>query len=117
MDHMRSHFVREEAETLHAAGTELWYLPPYNPDMNPIEMLWSKAKALLRKWECRAAELLPETVSRAFSDVGHQDCTGWFGADGDFLNFESCYKTGRGTYEKNLFNTMLVYHWLEFYLM
>lgn len=42
------------------------YLPPYSPDMNPIEMLWSKVKALLRKWECRTAELLPKTVSWRF---------------------------------------------------
>ncbi len=78
---MRSHHVREVAETLHTAGLELRYLPPYSPDMNPIEMLWSKANALLRKWECRPAELLPGMVSQAFSAVSRRDCTGWFGAD------------------------------------
>ena len=81
MDHMRSHHVREGAETLHTVGLELRYLPPYSPDMNPIEMLWSKANALLRKWECRPAELLPGMVSQAFSAVSRRDCTGWFGAD------------------------------------
>ena len=62
MDNMRSHHVKEVAETLHAAGIELRYLPPYSPDMNPIEMLWSKVKALL----C----------------VSQRDCVGWFKADG-----------------------------------
>ena len=82
MDHIRSHYVREEEGTLRAAGIELRYLPPYGPDMNPIEMLWSKAKALLRKWECQSAELLPEMVPLSFSAVSRQDCIGWFGADG-----------------------------------
>ena len=81
MDHMRSHYVREAAETLRAAGIELRYLPSYGPDMNPIEMLWSKAKALLRKRESQSAKLLPGMVSQAFSAVSRRDCTGWFGAD------------------------------------
>ena len=68
--------------TYHAAGIELRYLPPYSPDMNPIEMLWSKVKALLRKWECRTAELLPKTVSCALLCVSQRDCVGWFKAEG-----------------------------------
>ena len=82
MDNMRSHHVKEVAETLHAAGIELRYLPPYSPDMNPIEMLWSKVKVLLRKWKCRTAELLPKTVSCALLRVSQRDCVGWFKADG-----------------------------------
>lgn len=82
MDNMRSHHVKEVAETLHAAGIELRYLPPYSPDMNPIEMLCSKVKALLRKWKCRTAERLPQTVSCALLCVNQRDCIGWFNADG-----------------------------------
>ena len=82
MDNMRSHHVKEVAETLHAAGIELRYLPPYSPDMNPIEMLWSKVKALLRKWKCRTAELLPKTVSCALLCVSQRDCVGWFKVGG-----------------------------------
>ena len=52
------------------------------PDMNPVEMLWSKVKALLCKWECRTAELLPKTVSCALLRVSQRDCVGWFKADG-----------------------------------
>lgn len=54
----------------------------HSPDMNPIEMLWSKVKALLRKRECRTAELLPKTVSCALLCVSQRDCVGWFKADG-----------------------------------
>ena len=81
MYHMRSHYVREVAETIHAAGLELRYLLPCSPDMNPIEMLWTKANALLRKRESQSAKLLPGMVSQAFSAVSRRDCTGWFGAD------------------------------------
>ena len=87
MDNMRSHHVKEVVETLHATGIELRYLPPYSPDMNPIEMLWSKVKALLRKWKCRTAELLPKTVSCALLCVSQRDCVGWFKADGYCLQF------------------------------
>jgi len=66
----------EDKQHYHAAGIELRYLPPYSPDMNPIEMLWSKIKALLRKWKCRTAELLPKTVSCAFLCVSQRDCVG-----------------------------------------
>lgn len=92
-DNMRSHHVKEVAETLHAAGIELWYLPPYSSDMNPIEMLWSKVKALLRKWKCRTAELLPKTVSCALLCVNQRDCIGWFMPMDIACNFGNCYKT------------------------
>ena len=72
----------EDKQHYHAAGIELRYLPPYSPDMNPIEMLWSKVKALLRKWKCRTAELLPEAVSCGLLRVSQRDCVGWFKADG-----------------------------------
>ena len=82
MDNMRSHHVAGVEETLRNAGMVPLYLPPYSPDLNPIEMLWSKIKALLRKWGCRAAALLPSAVERAFSLVTQKDCSGWFDADG-----------------------------------
>ena len=81
MDNMRSHHVSGVEEMLGAAGMNPLYLPPYSPDLNPIEMLWSKVKALLRKWSCRVPDLLPETVARAFSFVTQQDSAGWFSAD------------------------------------
>ncbi len=84
---MRSHHVAGVAETLRDAGIVSFYLPPYSPDLNPIEMLWSKVEALLRKWNCRFAELLPSAVEHAFSLVTQKDCSGWFGADGYCLTF------------------------------
>lgn len=82
MDNMRSHHVKGVEETLRSAGAIPLYLPPYSPDLNPIEMMWSKMKAILRKWGCRIAELLPQMVVKALSCVSPNDCLGWFNADG-----------------------------------
>lgn len=82
MDNMRSHHVKGVEEVLRAAGMILLYLPPYSPDLNPIEMLWSKMKAILRKLGCNIAALLPQMVAHALALVSPEDCFGWFTADG-----------------------------------
>ena len=53
MDNMRTHHVKEVQTLLQAAGMELLYLPAYSPDFNPIENMWSKIKAFLRKLNIR----------------------------------------------------------------
>jgi len=54
------------------------YLPPYSPDFNPIEKMWSKLKSVLRKLKIRNPEVLPNAVEYAFSKVYSLDCVGWF---------------------------------------
>lgn len=49
MDNLSSHKVKGVREAIEAKGAEVWYLPPYSPDFNPIEMMWSKVKHLIRK--------------------------------------------------------------------
>ena len=66
MDNLRSHHVKEVKETLEKAGIHFLYLPPYSPDLNLIEMLWSKIKAILRSLEIRTAEELPNAIASAF---------------------------------------------------
>ena len=53
MDHLASHEVHGVREAVEARGTRLLYLPPYRPDLNPIELVFSKFKWLLRTTECR----------------------------------------------------------------
>ena len=48
MDNLRTHHIQAVGELLHGAGAEVLYLSPYSPDLNPIEKLWSKVKAILR---------------------------------------------------------------------
>ena len=78
MDNMRSHHAKIVKEVLEQFGIQYCYLPPYSPDLNPIEKMWSKIKASLRKQKVRIAVELPESVKLAFSTIRQSDCIGWF---------------------------------------
>ena len=78
MDNMRSHHVKGVEEVLRAAGMIPLYLPPYSPDLNPIEKMWSKLKAFLRKEKIRIASELPSAISKGFLTIRPKDCIGWF---------------------------------------
>jgi transposase len=56
----------------------LLYLPPYSPDFNPIENLWSKVKQFLRSWAPRTAAQLLHAVAAAFAAISTADCHGFF---------------------------------------
>ena len=80
MDNMRSHHAKIVKQVLDESGINDLYLPPYSPDLNPIEKMWSKLKAYLRKEKVRIASELPPAIERAFSTVRASDCLGWFGS-------------------------------------
>lgn len=82
MDNMRSHHVKEVAEVIGQSDKHLslLYLPPYSPDFNPIEMMWSKIKAILRMLKARVPDMLSKTVEIAFSRIVPSDCVGCFSA-------------------------------------
>ena len=86
MDNMRSHHAKIVTELLDKAGISYLYLPPYSPDLNPIEKMWSKMKSILRKRKIRIASELPEAVKAALEAVSTNDCRGWFRACGICIN-------------------------------
>lgn len=53
-------------------------LLPYNPDLSPIEKMWSKMNAILRCWKIRSLDLLPDAIQKALSCVSPRDCSHWF---------------------------------------
>lgn len=69
MDNMRSHHAKIVTELLDKAGIYYLYLPPYSPDLNPIEKMWSKMKSFLRKRKVRVAAELPEAVKAALKTI------------------------------------------------
>jgi transposase len=72
MDNLPAHKAAGVAEAIAAAGAYILYLPPYSPDLNPIEQLFAKLKALLRKAAARTRDALWDTIGRlldAFSPV------------------------------------------------
>jgi transposase len=78
MDNLRSHKVTGVAELIESAGAILLYLPPYSPDFNPIEQMWSKIKAFLRSVKARSVDVLRKAIPLAFRSVSHDDILGWF---------------------------------------
>jgi transposase len=79
MDNLSAHKGGKVKEIIEGRGCELLYLPPYSPDLNPIEQVFSKVKWLLRKAEARTRESLIEAMGLALSAVSTRDVQGFFG--------------------------------------
>jgi transposase len=82
MDNLSSHKIPGIAEAIERAGATAVYLPPYSPDLNPIELMWSKVKTYLRKVKARTFQSLLDTIGDALDLVSSSDISGWFSATG-----------------------------------
>jgi transposase len=82
MDNLTAHKVGGVAEPILAANVNVLYLPPYSPDLNPIEKMWSKIKAHLRKTKARTKQALDEAIVEALGLISPKDISGWFADDG-----------------------------------
>jgi transposase len=78
MDNLSVHKVSGLTELLASRGARLEYLPPYSPDLNPIEKCWSKIKTALRKAKARTLEALEEALKKAFASITESDARAWF---------------------------------------
>ena len=78
MDNLSAHKGGKVRELIEGRGCELYYLPPYSPDMNPIEEAFSKVKGLLRRAEARTREALVEAMGEALGAVSARDARGFF---------------------------------------
>lgn len=82
MDNMRTHHSKAVKEVIEELKINVIFLPPYSPDFNPIEKMWSKIKSVLRKLKVRDLNLLSDALEYAFSCVTNSDCYGWFSSVG-----------------------------------
>lgn len=78
MDNLSSHKVVGVRESIESAGCDLWYLPPYSPDLNPIEKLWSKVKSWLRRAGARHFEAIGQALEQVLKTVGPAECASYF---------------------------------------
>ena len=78
LDNLSTHKIRGVREALEAIGARLLYLPPYSPDFNPIEPMWSKIKQILRSHAPRTDEQLLDAARTAFQSISVADCKGFF---------------------------------------
>ena len=78
MDNLAPHKNEETVAMILATGASVRFLPAYSPDLNPIEMMWSKVKASLRAAEARTHPALFAAIGQALRQVTAQDARNWF---------------------------------------
>jgi transposase len=78
LDNCSIHKTVAIRELCHEAGIELLFLPPYSPDFNPIENMWSKLKAGLRALKAQTYAALVEALKQVFATVSESDILHWF---------------------------------------
>ena len=78
LDNLGAHKDTEAIRLMESAGAEVWFLPPYSPDLNPIEKMWSKVKEFMRNAKARTEELLFDAIAAALKTITPNDAKGWF---------------------------------------
>jgi transposase len=73
MDNLSAHKRKSVGAMIASAGAELVFLPPYSPDLNPIEMVWSKVKSVLRTLAARTFDALEEAIVIALQAISADD--------------------------------------------
>jgi len=82
MDNLPAHKVTGVRQAIESAGANLLYLPPYSPDFNPIEMAFSKLKAMLKKEAARTMDDLWELIGKLIEEFKPKECKNYFKAAG-----------------------------------
>jgi transposase len=88
LDNHRIHKGDRVAELLAAHGCSLLFLPPYSPDLNPIEEALSKIKTFVKALQARTRGTLDQAIAAALKTISLQDILGWFGHSG----YNRCYQ-------------------------
>jgi transposase len=78
LDGLGAHRTGRVRDLVEARDADLVFLPPYSPDLNPIEEAFSKVKGIVRKAGARTRRTLDEAVGEALSSVTPEDAAGWF---------------------------------------
>jgi transposase len=78
IDSLGSHKAKAVRRALRAVGAKLIFLPPYSPDLNPIEKVFAKLKGALRKAQARTIDGVVEETARALPTVSAKECAGYF---------------------------------------
>ena len=78
MDNLSSHKIAGVEQRIKKCGAEVLYLPPYSPDLNPIEKAWSKLKGLLRAAKARTKEALEKAITELLPQITPENASAWF---------------------------------------
>jgi transposase len=77
LDNLSSHKSQKARRAIRAAGAHLFFLPPYSPDLNPIEQVFAKLKTLIRKAEARTVDALCKAAAHALDAVTPKECANY----------------------------------------
>ena len=78
MDNLNIHKGHRVRQLIEGVGCFVWFLPTYSPDLNPIEMAWSKLKEYLRRMGARTREALEEAIAQGLDTITAHDAAHWF---------------------------------------
>jgi transposase len=85
MDNLKVHHATAVRAAIEAVGARLVFLPPYSPDLSPIELCWSKVKQFLRSQTAPTYEALHQAITQAVNAITEDDPFGWFAHSGLFI--------------------------------
>ncbi|MBD1862294.1 MULTISPECIES: transposase [Trichocoleus] len=86
MDNLPVHHASVVHEAIEAVGAQVVFLPPYSPELSPIELCWSKLKQLLCSAKTRTSEALDQALSKVLNEcISDEDALGWFAHCGLFI--------------------------------
>ncbi len=86
IDNLSSHQSNTIRQRIEACGAQLYFLPPYSPDWNPIELCWAKVKATLRQAKARTFDALVDALGDALRAIRPTDAVAWFAHCGYTVN-------------------------------
>jgi len=81
LDSLSSHKVEGALDPIFDRGAFVWFLPVYSANLNPIELMWSKVKAVLRRLKARSWEDLQKALKTTLATITLGDISGWFKHD------------------------------------
>ena len=85
MDNLPVHHAQAVKILIRSIGAKVKFLPPYSPDLSPIELCWSKIKAILRNNAARTSSILDEVLTNAINSIIDENALNWFHHCGLFL--------------------------------
>jgi transposase len=77
-DNLSGHKMKVVTDAIEARGAKVVFLPPYSPDLNPIELLWSKLKQVIRRFAPKTARAFNRALRIAIDSITEKDIRGWF---------------------------------------
>jgi transposase len=78
MDNLPVHYAEIAKTLIESVGAKIKFLPPYSPDLSPIELCWSKLKEIIRSAKARTIETLDSAITMAINAITDEDALNWF---------------------------------------